>query len=292
MQGALALHRGLLWIGRHEKTAHVRAFDLDGRALGPGFSFRDERAGRSEVSGLAIDDERRLWVADRAAGLVRCFTVFGREVLTLGPGLDGDTRDTLGVAAAPVGVAVRGDADDLVLLVASGGRRRYALQLYELTDNAPGRVAWLRSGGDPHGRFDGLRGVSWRDDHVYAAEAGAGRVQVFRDGDFHFAFRVAGRPGARFEPTAVAPLRDGRLVVAHGGANGGVLLCDRSGALLRVLAEAGSGEGQLFEPADVVVAEGGDDRETRVVVIDRDGDRVQVFTLDGRCFGAFEDLTG
>ena len=71
-----------------------------------------------------------------------------------------------------------------------------------------------------------------------------------------------------------------------------LLLVDRAGRLVRVLAEAGSESGCLTHPGDVVIAQGHDDHDTRVLVIDQDGDRVQVFTLEGRCFGAFTALTG
>jgi hypothetical protein len=88
---------------------------------------------------------------------------------------------------------------------------------------------------------------------------------------------------------AVAPLADGRLVLAVGGGKSALLLCDATGHLLRVLARGGSDEGAVFHPSDVVVAEDEDDRRTRVAVIDRDGDRVQMFTLEGRCYGAFAE---
>ena len=36
--------------------------------------------------------------------------------------------------------------------------------------------------------------------------------------------------------------------------------------------------------------EAGRDRETRILSLDLDGERVQVFTLEGRCYGAFQEL--
>jgi len=123
-------------------------------------------------------------------------------------------------------------------------------------------------------------------------ERGGGRVQVFRDDEFHFAFQLPPAGGAKFEPVAAALLRDGRAVIATSGEASSLLLVDRSGRLLRVIAEAGSESGCLVHPADVVVAEEQEDHDTRVLVIDQDGDRVQVFTLEGRCFGAFAALTG
>ena len=49
MQGSLALHRGVLYVGRHEKTAHVSTWDLDGTSRGAGFSFRDPALGRASA---------------------------------------------------------------------------------------------------------------------------------------------------------------------------------------------------------------------------------------------------
>ena len=77
MQGSLRLHAGVLFVGRHALTAEVSSHDLDGRPLDTRFRFRDEDAGRSSVDGIDVDADRRLWVADGAAGKVRCFSLFG-----------------------------------------------------------------------------------------------------------------------------------------------------------------------------------------------------------------------
>ena len=68
-----------------------------------------------------------------------------------------------------------------------------------------------------------------------------------------------------------------------------LLLCDASGRILRVLATEGAGAGCVDQPGDVVVEEGDRDATSRVVVIDREGERVQVFTLEGRCYGSFAE---
>ena len=48
-QGSLCLRGGVLYVARHAQTAHVRPYDLDGRPLGPGYSFRG-RGGALAVS--------------------------------------------------------------------------------------------------------------------------------------------------------------------------------------------------------------------------------------------------
>ena len=86
MHGSLALARGLLLVGEQAKTARVRAFDLGGRELELGSSFRDPLAGRSAVGGLAVDEDSTILVADTPADRVRRFSFFGREVGGIGAG--------------------------------------------------------------------------------------------------------------------------------------------------------------------------------------------------------------
>ena len=172
------------------------------------------------------------------------------------------------------------------MVVALDGERRHAVQVFDVER---GYVHSPRPCGDPHGRFRGVRGIALQGRTLYVAEARGARVQLFRDGSFHFAFSIAVAGDARFEPVSVAPLSDGRLVLACSGPPSALLLVDAAGRLLRVLAEEGSGEGEVSYPADVVVAEADSDAGSRLAVIDRDGERVQVFTVEGRCFGAFAE---
>ncbi len=174
MQGSLRLHAGVLFVGRQALTAEVSSHDLDGRPLETRFSFRDSDAGRSSVDGLDVDADRRLWIADGASGKVRCFTLFGVEVASVGdesPGVD--ARGALG---QPVDVRVIGTDEDMLLLVASGGDRRHALQVLVPSGGKGRSIAPM---GDPEGRFRRIRGLDWRDGELAVVEAGARRVQVF-----------------------------------------------------------------------------------------------------------------
>jgi hypothetical protein len=93
---------------------------------------------------------------------------------------------------------------------------------------------------------------------------------------------------SKLQPRLVAPLSDGRLVVACGGESGSaLLLVDPNGALVASLAEGGGAEGEVDFPTGLAVEEGDPLPGTRVAVLDQDGGRVQVFTLDGRCCGSF-----
>lgn len=278
MNGSLCVMRGVVYVGRHEKTAHVVLFDLDGVALPGAFSFRDPQESRAAATGLAVDDDRRVWIADTPADRVRAFHAFGREVATLEAGVEG-----------PVAVAVSGGAEDLELVVGLGGTRPGAVLRTGPDLASPAR---LRSSGDPLEAFARVTDLCLLGNDLYVCEAGARRVQVFRDGEHHWSLSAAPPRHAGSEPRALDALPDGRLVVAFGGEASLLALLDASGDLVRVLATHGADDGQVLEPGGVAVIPGRGDRDTRVLAIDRDGDRLQVFTLLGRCYGAFPGLAG
>ncbi|QDU67737.1 hypothetical protein [Engelhardtia mirabilis] len=293
MHASLALRDGVLYVLRYERTAHVGLYDLDGRELEGGFSWRDQERSQTAATGIAVDRDRRLWVADPGAGAVRGFTVFGSEKLRLGPSEEQRAtlspaeldEDRAGVLSRPTCVACQGSSDDLRLLVGSSGRRRHGLHLFAPDGTL---IRSLRPMGQSHGRFAGIEGVFLDDRHALACEPRAGRVQVFRDLDFHFAFQLPDHRGAGLEPRAAVRLADGRLVVAHGGPRSGVLLMAPDGGVEAQIAGHGAGSGQVLNPSDVVVEPGPSEPRSRVVVADQDGERIQVLTLDGRCYGSLE----
>jgi hypothetical protein len=287
VHGSLCVRSGVVYVGDHARTATVRAYDLDGRRLEPGFRFGGlDGAGGAAAAGIAVDDDRRVWIADTVGRRVRAFTLFGSELDGLAGA--GGAHDRARCLGAVVDVAAEGVEEGEVLLVASGGRRRHAAQLWRADGTW---LASLRPLGDPERRFADVSGVALKGRLAFVCETRARRLQVFRDGEFHYPLPVPPANGpAASEPRAVAPLADGRLVVALGGERSALLLLDAAGRLLRVLADHGTDGGQVFEPAGVALEEsGGDDRHTLVFAIDRDGERVQAFTAEGTCYGAFEE---
>lgn len=287
MPGSLALSRGLLLVGDHAKTARVRAFDLGGRELDLSFSYRDPVAGRSAVAGLAVDEDRTILAADTPADRVRRFSFFGREVGGIGSVAKDGLQDEPvlpGLVTRPVDVEVRGNRDQGWVAIACGGERRHALQLFDPDLAFRSSCAAL---GEPGRAFRGVCRLASEGELLYAAESLARRVQVFRSGVFLFAFHLTDAGGERFEPSALAVLGDGRLVVGCRAPRSALFLVDGAGRPLRKLAEEGEDEGAVLVPSDAVVEPGADDRHARLFVIDRDGLRVQVFTLEGRCLGAF-----
>jgi hypothetical protein len=290
---SFALGQGVLWIARSVTIGRLAPFDVNGRRLAPGFSFRGIDGGPTQVGGLGVDDDRRLWVADAASGALRAFTAFGTEVGTIrsAGGAESDRPHAFG---DPAGIAAQGVESDARLLVSRRGTRRHALQL---VDAARGTVQSLRPGGEPEGCFLGLAGVALAGRLGYACETGRRSVQVFRGAEFHFRIEMPGssRDDQAFVPRAVAGLADGRCVVGCDGPDGGALfLFDGGGRLSRCLAEGSRGDpadaSGVEGPVGIAIQEGADDRSSLVLVLDRDGERVQAFTLAGASLGSFPEL--
>jgi len=280
MRARLCSAAGVLYVLRDERGPQLRPYDWDGRALGEGFAIPAADSAPCDPRALAVDGDRRLWIADRGARALRAFSVFGLEVQRLAapPGRPqrGSGFEQLSALAAA------GVEDELLLAAGSGGERRHALALCAADGRAP---VSLRPLGDPQGRFSGLCDLVLSGRTLHACEEQAGRIQVFRDGEFHYALRAGG-----LRPCAIAPLEDGRMVVAQAGEASALALLEADGSLARMLASHGEGEGEVCDPCSLALEPGADERHTRIALLDRGGDRVQIFALDGRCFGSFPDL--
>jgi len=305
--GSLCLAGGVLYVGRHAKTAHVQLFDMNGRELPGGFSFRDPERARSEASDLVVDDDRRIWVADTPAHRVRAFNLFGVEIDALAadprelerrrsPASERDAGDAAGVPAAPAALALwpgyGGVEERLALVVGSGGRRRHGVQVFDLESKR--LLGSLRPEGRADGFFRGVRSLSVCGRRLYVCELGRRAVQVFRNDAFHFSLDPLARLRAPegLETTAVEELASGRLLWLQGGRESALRLLEADGREVRRIAGHGAGDGELIDPSALVVAPGDEEHRTRVAVIDREGDRIQVFSLQGHCLGAFEGLAG
>ena len=280
MSGALAAKSGVVWVARERRAGGVRAYDFDGRRVAVEFPVPPLRATRTTITGLAVDADRRLFVVDASAGSVRCFNAFGVEQQELLRGR-AEHRDAFESLAPPVDVAVEGVESDERIVVACGGERRHALKVH---DRSCRLLASLRPLGDPMGVFHHLAKVGARGRWIAALERAKDRVQVFRDGEFHYAFQVPVDRRAPAALVAIEPLVDGGFVAALRGPRGAHLLhLGRAGQVERVLAE---GEA-IEEPLDLVVEDAEGVSSTRIVVLDHDGGRVAVHTLEGRMLGEF-----
>ena len=283
MSGGLALGAGALYVGTSEKTAHIHSYDLDGRPLAAAFSFRGRDGAAARVSGLCVDSDRRLWIADSAGACLWGFSVFGRELVHI----KGERADRSGSLGAPISVASIGEDAGQELVVASRGSRRHALHILPVERGA-GEGVSIRPEGHHDKLFDDLIHVHTSGELLLACERRTNRVQIFKNREFHYAIEPVASEGA--ELRCARTTGDGRFVCAFGGENSAIVLLDRRGRLMRVLAESGEAEGKVFEPSDLVIEEGESDLRTRVWVLDRDACRVQVFTLEGGCHGSFHEF--
>jgi hypothetical protein len=285
VNGCLALQGGILYLARHAVSVEVRAYDLDGARIGEGFRFTGANGARARADGIAVDRDMRIRVADSVARAVRTFTVFGVELDALVARTE-HAED--GERFEPVTVAVAGVERDQRLLVGSRGTLRHAVMCF---DGRANLLDVLRSRGDPLQPFQDVARVAIDGRFQLVCEKGARLVQVFRDGAFHFALKPPRPRGASWDPvpTAARRLSDGRFVVAT-AQPGGVHLFEPSGRLIHTIAYPGERASEVSDPTDVAVDEGASDRRTRVAVVDSDGDRVQVYNLEGVCYGSFADL--
>lgn len=288
MQGSLCLRAGVLYVARQAQAAFVRPYDLDGRPLSSGIRLVDEQGAPVAAGGIEVDSDRQVWVADTARGCVRVFNLFGIQTARF-DGVERARDDARGTLHGAVDVALAETDEARTLYVGSRGWRRHALQVLR-SDGVV--LDSLRPGGDPLGRFRDVQRIAVLGRFTYACEFGAARVQVFRDHEHLFTFRPLDERGVPAPPAALAPLADGRMLIATGAEDARLLLVDGSGRTVRELARTGREGFDIRHPGDVVAELAGDERSTRIALIDRDGERVQVFTLEGACHGEFADLPG
>mgnify|MGYP003341273246 CR=1 FL=1 len=98
--------------------------------------------------------------------------------------------------------------------------------------------------------------------------------------------RSIGGAKVRFNmPTDVAFLSDGTIVVSDGYLNSRVVTFAADGSLLKAWGRKGSGPLEFTVPHSVAV-----DASDRIYVADRENDRVQVLSADGRFLGAWTDV--
>ena len=87
-------------------------------------------------------------------------------------------------------------------------------------------------------------------------------------------------------PTKVAVSADGEIYVADGYGNGQIHRFDPAGGYLASFGEIGHQHGAFMTPHSLIV-----DRSNRVLVCDRENDRVQVFDRDGHWLASWEGLS-
>lgn len=135
----------------------------------------------------------------------------------------------------------------------------------------------------PHGLTVDHRGHVWLTD--------VGRHQVFEytgDGRLLREWGVKGVGGDDEQhfnkPTDVAVLPDGSFYVSDGYVNSRVLKFSANGRVQFTWGRKGTGPGEFVVPHGIAV-----DRAGKVYVADRQNDRIQIFTPDGKFLGQWKD---
>jgi DNA-binding beta-propeller fold protein YncE len=139
---------------------------------------------------------------------------------------------------------------------------------------------FLRSWGDGViGSSHGLR--IDREDHVWVTDIGNHRVMKFDPQGKQLLSLGTGKPSdaddAFNKPTDVAFGPKGEFFVTDGYGNTRVLAFSPSGALVHKWGSAGKGDGEFNTPHAIVI-----DRQGRLIVGDRENDRIQIFDADGK----------
>jgi DNA-binding beta-propeller fold protein YncE len=240
-------------------TPRMQLYDLDGHHLGVTFRPPDFRNGRP--SGLDIDRDGNLIVADSHYHCVRIYDYQGNELKKLG-GEAGDRPGQFGYVSDCVQ-----DADGFYYISEFGQNQR----ITKLDPNGGFVACWGEQGTGPL-QFNRVRALALGPDgHLYAADACNHRIQVLtRDGQF---VRQFGEPGGGLGqmqyPYDLAFGPGGELYVAEYG-NHRVQKWTADGKPLATWGKPGRKDGELANPWALAV-----DKLGRVHVVDTENHRVQ-----------------
>lgn len=128
------------------------------------------------------------------------------------------------------------------------------------------------------------------DDHVWITDVGRHLVMRFSPaGDLVLTLGTDGSPGTAEhffnQPTQVCTVPGGSFYVTDGYGNSRVVRFDARGRKLGEWGSRGVAPGQFHTPHTIVL-----DPRGRLVVTDRENDRIQLFDLDGRVLAVWEGL--
>ena len=136
---------------------------------------------------------------------------------------------------------------------------------------------------DAHGIYVG------RDDHVYVCNRDEHEVlKLTPDGRIVLTLGHRGRPSLQApfnHPADVALAPNGEIYVADGYGNSAIHRFSPEGQHLGSWGRPGAGPGQFTTPHGIWI-----DSDERVLVADRENNRVQLFSPDGDFYGEWADL--
>jgi DNA-binding beta-propeller fold protein YncE len=240
-------------------TARVQMYDLDGTHLGLTFQTPDFRNGRP--SGLSIDRDGNLIVADSHYHCVRIYDHTGNKLKKLG-GEPGDKPGQFGYVSDCVQ-----DADGFYYISEFGQNQR----ITKLDQDGEFIACWGEQGTGPL-QFNRVRALAiGPDGNLYVADACNHRIQVLtRRGEFVREFgEPGGGPGQMQYPYDVAFGPKGELYVAEYG-NHRIQKWTTDGKSLGTWGKPGRKPGELSNPWALAV-----DKFGRVHVVDTENHRVQ-----------------
>jgi len=124
-------------------------------------------AGFLRPTGVAVDRQGQVYVADSLSGQVEVFAPTGEHLRSIGSGLDASMKFNV-----PISVAV--DSQERLLVNDS---MNFRIELFDPSGHSTGSIGGI---GDVPGSFARPRGVAVdSDDHVYVVDAAFGNVQIF-----------------------------------------------------------------------------------------------------------------
>lgn len=244
-------------------TPRIQMYDLDGKHLDLTFRTPDFRNGRP--SGLSIDRDGKLIVADSHYHCVRIYDHAGQELKKLGgtggnaPGQFGYISDCVQDAEGNYYISEFGENQRITKLALDGSF-----------------VACFGEQGTGPLQFNRVRALAiGPDGNLYCADACNHRIQVLTpEGEFVRQFGEAGTGAGQMQyPYDLSFAPSGELYVAEYG-NHRVQKFNTSGKSLGMWGRAGHQPGELGNPWALAV-----DRLGRVHIVDTENHRVQRVTF-------------
>ncbi|MHC4443704.1 MAG: 6-bladed beta-propeller [Planctomycetota bacterium] len=219
------------------------------------------------MNGIAVDEDRLIYVTDPGNGRVQIFESDGTFVTEFGEPGSGDGQ--FSPPSAPDGIAVNNDLGRIYVADSSGDR----IQVFNLSGVF--QFKW-GSTGSGNGQFNNPGQVALDvNGDVYICDSLNDRVQKFdADGNFIWTFGSNGSGTGQFNivsGVAVDPL--GNIYMSD-SLNDRVQVFDRNRNHLFTFGSPGTGDGEFTRPSHLAVF-------GAIYVADTFNDRVQVFTLAG-----------
>ena len=221
--------------------------------------------GLGKPSGLALDAQMHVYVADAKRRQIMVFDSLGLYLRTIGGPVD---------LERPVGVAVSRDGERIYAIDRADNESDHHRVVIYAKDGA--RIGIIGTRGGDSGQFNvPLQAATAADGTLYVLDAGNFRVQAFdRDGNFLRAFGKPGiNPGNFARPRGIAGDDDGNVYVTDATFNN-VQIFRPDGQLLLAVGESGREDipGRFGLLSGIAVDETG-----RVYAVDQLFSKVEVF---------------